>query len=49
MGAMVYVNGSNSAMVIDGEIPGNAPPSIPQATPANAANIAGVVVRAVQA
>src|SRR5918999_1529269 len=36
-------------MVIEGEMPGSAPPMMPQTTPAMAANAAGVVVSAVQA
>jgi hypothetical protein len=32
-------------MVMDGEMPGKAPPMMPQATPAKAAKIAGVVIR----
>jgi hypothetical protein len=37
------VNGNRSAIEIEGEIPGKAPPRIPQATPANAAGTMGVV------
>ena len=36
-------------MVIEGEMPGSAPPMMPQTTPPIAANAAGVVVSAVQA
>src|SRR5689334_8335407 len=43
VGSMPYVNGSSSAIVIDGEMPGSAPPRIPQATPPNAAGMIGVL------
>src|SRR5918996_5065562 len=46
---MPKVNGSSSAMVIEGEMPGRAPPMMPHTTPAMAANAEGVVVSAVQA
>jgi hypothetical protein len=39
-GSMPYVSGSSSAIAIDGEMPGNAPPRIPQITPSSAPGIA---------
>src|SRR5688500_7428242 len=37
VGSMPYVNGSSSAMEMEGEIPGSAPPMMPHSTPPNAA------------
>ncbi len=48
-GSMPYVNGKTSAIVIDGEIPGSAPPRIPHATPSAAAGTSGVVTSNVSA
>jgi hypothetical protein len=48
-GSMPYVKGRMSAMLMEGEIPGKAPPKIPQATPNAAEKIAGVVVSTFQA
>jgi hypothetical protein len=38
------VKGNSNAIAIDGEIPGSAPPRIPQATPAIATKTSGVPV-----
>jgi hypothetical protein len=38
------VNGSSSAMAMDGEMPGSAPPNIPQITPKKAAGMAQPLV-----
>jgi hypothetical protein len=49
VGSSVYVNGKMSAIVIEAEMPGRAPPMIPQIKPAMAAGISGVLTRRVKA
>ncbi len=43
------MKGSSSAIAIDGEMPGSAPPTMPHATPAKAAGIVQPVASAFQA